>query len=270
MAEHSLDYAIIGVGNMGHALAAALVERRVCPPERLLGVDPDAAARERLGALGCETAATLIPRVGEARVVLLAVKPQSAAEVLPAVGGHLRAGQTVLSIMAGVPLEALQRGLGHPAVVRAMPNTPAQIGRGMTVYCPAEGVDAAVLAHVEALFRACGEVVRVDDEDLIDAATAVSGSGPAYVFYLAEHWIHAARELGFDEAQAVRMVQQTLLGATELWRSKSAAPRTLRERVTSRGGTTEAALDVFQDASVGTGFEHGVLRAYARAKELSG
>ena len=265
-----MDFAFIGGGNMGRAMAQALVERNVCPPQRVLVVEPDAACRERLAPLNFQLSALPDARVGEAAVVVFAVKPQSAPEAFQTVRPLLRPGQAVLSIMAGVALATLREGLGHEALVRAMPNTPAQIGLGMNVYYPAKSIDAEQLQRVEALLKACGETVQVDSEDAIDAATAISGSGPAYVFFIAEHWIAAARELGFSEEDATLLVQQTLLGATELWKRQGVPAATLREQVTSKGGTTAAALEAFNDGALGDTFKQGVERAYARAKELSG
>lgn len=264
-----MEYAFIGGGNMGRAIATALVERRVCAPADLLVVDPDAACRERLRPLGCALAEKADARVGEAPVVVLAVKPQAAKEVMAGLRPFLRPGQIALSIMAGVALAALREGLGRVALVRAMPNTPAQIGLGMTVYVAEAAVGEDGLARVEALLGACGEVLRVNSEDAIDAATAVSGSGPAYVYFIAEHWIAAARRLGFSDADATRLVRQTLLGATELWKRSGTPAGTLREQVTSKGGTTAAALEAFRERKVGEALEAGIEHAHARAKELS-
>lgn len=265
-----MEYAIIGGGNMGRAMALALVEKRVCAPGALLVADPDPDCRARLSALGCDLADRIDARAGAARVVVLAVKPQGARDVLASLRPFLKRGQVVVSIMAGVPLSALREGLGILALVRAMPNTPAQIGLGMTVYVADPSVGEDSLERVEALFRACGETLRVQSEDAIDAATAVSGSGPAYVFYLAEHWIEAARQLGFEEHDATQLVRQTLRGATELWIRSGTPASTLREQVTSKGGTTSAALEEFHTRRVGEGIQAGVARAYARAKELAG
>ena len=261
-----MDYLFIGGGNMGYALAAAAVRRGLCPPDRVLVTDPSPEARRRAEALGCRTAER--PGQADAGVIVLAVKPQQAPEAMAALAGRLQPGQVVLSIMAGVSLAALQAGLRHRAVVRAMPNTPAQIGLGMIVYHADASVTAEQLASVEALLNASGETLRVGSEDLIDAATAVSASGPAYVFYLAEHWMRAAEGLGFTPEQAARLVRQTLRGATELWQSTGTAPGRLREQVTSKGGTTAAALDALDAAGVGAAIETGVRRAYERAKEL--
>jgi pyrroline-5-carboxylate reductase len=263
-----MDYAFIGGGNMGTAMAAALIGKGVCEASDILVVDPEEQARERLAALGCQVGAEIDKEVGSAPVVLLAVKPQSAGSVLASLQEVLRAGQVVVSIMAGITLATLREGLDHKALVRVMPNTPAQVGLGMNVYHAAPAVSATQLRAVEALLQACGETLAVASEDAIDAATAVSGSGPAYVFYIAEHWVKAARELGFTEQEAEHLVQQTLIGATALWREQGVPPATLREKVTSKGGTTAAALELFQQHRVGAHFEDGVRRAYQRAKEL--
>ena len=261
-----MDYAFVGGGNMGYALAAAAVRRGVSEPGRILVADPSGEARRRAEALGCRTAER--PSPADARVVVLAVKPQQAPEALAELSGRIGGDQVVVSIMAGIRIAAIQDALRHRAVVRVMPNTPAQIGLGMHVFFADASVTAEQLQTVEALLSASGEVLRGASEDSIDAATAVSGSGPAYVFYLAEHWMRAAEGMGFTPRQAAQLVSQTLRGAVELWRSTGTPPGRLREQVTSKGGTTAAALDAMNEAGVGAAIEAGVRRAYQRAKEL--
>lgn len=263
-----MDFAFVGGGNMGRALAAALIRQGVSKPANVLVIDPDETARELSGRLGCAVAEAPDARVADAPVVLLAVKPQQAPAAMAAVKPRLSDGQVVVSIMAGVTMKALQDGLEHSAVVRVMPNTPAQVGLGMNVYHAAPAVTARQLEAVESLLSASGEVLAVKSEDAIDAATAVSGSGPAYVFYVAEHWMQAARKLGFTEEEAAQLVQQTLVGATALWKNQNVPPATLREQVTSKGGTTAAALEVFRSRGLGEALEAGVARAYERAREL--
>jgi pyrroline-5-carboxylate reductase len=263
-----MQYAFIGGGNMGHALAAALIGKGVCLGEDILVVDPSPEARERNARLGCGVAEAADARVSEAAVVVLAVKPQQAAETYATLKGLLQSKQVVVSIMAGVTLGALQAGLEHASLVRVMPNMPAQVGLGMNVYHASAKVAAGQLRAVEALLQASGETLAVGSEDAIDAATAVSGSGPAYVFYLAEHWMAAATELGFSADEAAHLVQQTLIGATALWREQRVPPATLRAQVTSKGGTTAAALEHFEARQVGSALEEGIRKAYQRAKEL--
>lgn len=261
-----MDYLFIGGGNMGYALAAAVVRRGVCPPDRMLVTDPAPEARKRAEALGCHTAERAA--AFDARVIVLAVKPQQAPEALAALAGRLQPRQVALSIMAGVRIAAIQEALRHRAVVRAMPNIPAQIGLGMIAYHADRSVSAEQLAPVQALLNASGATLQVASEDLIDAATAVSASGPAYVFYLAEHWMRAAQGLGFTADESALLVRQTLRGAAELWESTGTPPGRLSEQVTSKGGTTAAALDAMNAAGAGAAIETGVRRAYERAKEL--
>ena len=251
---------------MGHALAAALIRRKVCRPQDIMVADPFEDARKRAESLGC--LASERPSQFDARVIVLAVKPQQAQESMQGLAGKLRLDQVVVSIMAGVRVATIQRALEHKAVVRVMPNTPAQIGLGMNAYYADPAVTRTQLDAVNAMLNASGEGLSVASEDMIDAATAVSGSGPAYVFYLAEHWMHAAEALGFTSSQATALVRQTLRGATELWQSSGTSPQRLREQVTSKGGTTAAALDSMNAAGVGSAIETGVKRAYERAKEL--
>jgi pyrroline-5-carboxylate reductase len=263
-----MNFAFVGGGNMGRALAEALIRRGVSEAKAILVFDPAAEAREQAQKLGCVTAGALDARVGQAAVVVLAVKPQQSPPVLAALKGLLGPDQVAVSIMAGVPLQRLREGLGHAAVVRVMPNTPAQIGLGMNVYFAPPEVSARQREAVERLLAASGEVLAARSEDAIDAATAVSGSGPAYVYYVAEHWMRGAVKLGFSEDEARRLVQQTLAGATALWKSQGLPAATLREQVTSKGGTTAAALEVFGARGVGDALAAGVERAYQRAKEL--
>lgn len=263
-----MEYAFIGGGNMGRALAAALIVNKICPATDILVVDPDGAARQRNAELGCRVGERADEEIGAAPVVLLAVKPQSAPALFGELKPLLAPGQVVVSIMAGVTIGAVQSGLGHEAVVRVMPNTPAQIGLGMNVYYAAPAVSAAQLRGVEALLQASGQTLAVASEDAIDAATAISGSGPAYVFFFAEHWMQAALKLGFTADQAEQLVQQTLTGATALWKHQRVPVATLREQVTSKGGTTAAALEHFQQRAIGQHLEEGIDRAYRRAKEL--
>ncbi|HEX7927918.1 MAG TPA: pyrroline-5-carboxylate reductase [bacterium] len=263
-----MQIAFIGGGNMGRALAAAVIRQGVSKPSEVLVVEPVEVARDAVGQLGCTVAEVPDERVTKAAIVLLAVKPQQAREAMAELKPFLANNQVIVSIMAGVKLSALQEGLGHETLVRVMPNTPAQVGLGMNVYHAAPDVTPRQLEAVETVLKASGEVLAVPSEDAIDAATAVSGSGPAYVFYLAEHWMAAAIKLGFTEPEAAQLVQQTLIGATALWRSANVPPATLREQVTSKGGTTAAALEEFNGKGVGDAVQVGIARAYQRAKEL--
>lgn len=265
-----MEFAIIGGGNMGRALASALIGRGVSGGDTILVVDPDEATRERNAMLGCTVSPTPDERISEASVVVVAVKPQQAEAAYGQLKPFLGPAQVVVSIMAGIPVKQLQAGLGHEAVVRVMPNTPAQVGLGMNVYYAVPSVPSAQLKRVEALLNASGESLAVKSEDAIDAATAISGSGPAYLFYVAEHWMRAAMQLGFREEEAEQLVQQTVVGATALWREQNVSVSDLRAAVTSKGGTTAAALDYFDEHHLGDHLTEGIHRAFRRARELGG
>ena len=191
---------------------------------------------------------------------------------VPAYRGRVQPGTVFLSIAAGKPLRYFAAALGaDAAVVRAMPNTPAAIGRGMTVLCANDRAGREDRAVCGALMAAVGEVAWIDDEALMDAVTAVSGSGPAYVFYLIECLAEAAVVAGLPAALAARLARQTVLGAAELARQSDAAPATLRENVASPGGTTEAALKVLMGAAgLQPLLTHAVAVAAQRSRELAG
>ncbi|HVL35361.1 MAG TPA: pyrroline-5-carboxylate reductase, partial [Burkholderiales bacterium] len=184
--------------------------------------------------------------VGAAQVVVLAVKPQDMKAALAGLGPL--EDRLVISVAAGLRTATLSRWLGgHQRLVRCMPNTPALIGCGISALYAAPPVDADGRASAEAILRAVGEVVWVDDERLLDPVTALSGSGPAYVFWFIEHLAAAGRALGLDEAVAQRLALHTVLGAAQLAAQSGQAPAELRRNVTSKGGTTEAALKVFEE-----------------------
>lgn len=265
-----LTLAVIGGGNMGAAFARAAVRNRLVAPERLLIIERDKDRRSALGAeLSCRVEADLSGAISEAEIILLAVKPQDLGSCSQSLRGHLRERQIVLSVLAGITIEALQKSLdGHGAVVRCMPNTPAQIGTGMSVFCSDASVPAAAVERVVALLDAAGKTIRVQDESLLDAATAVSGSGPAYVFYFIEHYIRAARELGFSQEEARLLVGQTIAGALRLWIDGKESAEQLRAQVTSKGGTTEAGIAELERGRFGEVLREATKAARRRCKEL--
>ena len=263
-----MKYVFIGGGNMGQALVKAMLSQRICAAGDIHVVDPAEPCRSALASLGCAVSAEPLAGIGAAPVLVLAVKPQSAEALYGTLRPLLDSSQVVVSIMAGVTLAAIQAGLEHQAVVRVMPNTPAQIGLGMNVYFRHPAVSDGQARLVREVLEASGAALAVSSEDAIDAATAISGSGPAYLFFFAEHCLAAARSLGFSESDAALLVQQTFEGATALWRQGSLSAGELRERVTSKGGTTAAALEYFQSHGAGEIIQDGLRKAYQRAKEL--
>jgi pyrroline-5-carboxylate reductase len=268
-----LSLALVGGGNMANALASGLIGRR-CAAANVHVIDPGEATRERWAALGTTTAAAPDARLSECRVWFFAVKPQVMAEVVRQCRPWLRPDTLIISIAAGIPGEAIARWLGTDAqpyarVVRCMPNTPALIASGMTGMAALSGVDEADRALAEELLRAVGEVIWVDDDAAIDAVTAVSGSGPAYVFLFLESLIAAGIEQGLTPDQARRLALGTFNGATQLATLSPDSPAVLRERVTSKGGTTAAALAVFQDRGLPDIMRQAVDAAARRAEELA-
>jgi pyrroline-5-carboxylate reductase len=259
---------LAGAGKMGGAmlsgwLAQGLDARNLCV------IEP--AASEAIGALVAK-GVRLNPspeQIGAAATLVVALKPQTFGEAGTMLKSFAGPATLVVSIMAGTPIAAIERVCGG-AVVRAMPNTPAAIGRGITVAVAAKGVSAVQRAVADALLRATGSVEWIDDESLMDAVTAVSGSGPAYVFLLAEELARAGVEAGLPADLATKLARETVAGAGELLHRSETPSATLRQNVTSPGGTTAAALEVLMGPD---GLQSVLMRAVAaatrRSKELA-
>ena len=261
---------LIGFGNMGQALVRGwLANGRAATTIRV--VDPVASARGVAAELGVSAHAELAGAGGtRADVVVLAVKPNQIADVLPACAGLAASGAVLLSIAAGKTLAALTSGLARAAVVRAMPNTPAAIGKGITVLVANSAVSAQQRALCTELMSAVGAIAWIDDERHMDAVTAVSGSGPAYVFLLIECLEQAGRDLGLDAPLARQLALATVAGAGAYAAAADAEPAELRRRVTSPKGTTQAALDVLMaQPGIRELLSRAVRAAAERSQELS-
>ncbi len=254
--------ALAGAGKMGGAMLTGWLAQGL-DPSRVVVIDPMPSAE--IGALAARGVRLNPAEAPEAETLVIAVKPQMFREAGPTLKRCVGASTLVVSIMAGTTIAALQEVVGG-AVVRAMPNTPAAIGRGITVAVPAPDVSTAQRAIADALLRATGAVEWVDDEALMDAVTAVSGSGPAYVFLLAEELARAGVAAGLPEALATKLARDTVSGAGELLHRSELSAATLRQNVTSPGGTTAAALAVLMGAD---GFGPLLTRAVAAAAERS-
>ncbi|MFO7188717.1 MAG: pyrroline-5-carboxylate reductase [Pseudomonadota bacterium] len=263
-----MNIAFIGGGNMAAALIGGMVARGF-DPHAVRVVDPAESARTRLASsYGVQCFASLddCDRLGD--VIVLAVKPQQMRAVCEALAPHVR-DQLILSIAAGIRLGDLARWLGgHQRLARCMPNTPALIGLGVTGLYAASAVNAAQREACQRILEAVGQVIWVNEEALLDAVTAVSGSGPAYVFYIIEALQRAAEQTGLDAASARRLVLETLRGATELAARSEEPVSVLRERVTSKGGTTERALATLNERGVAEAIVAAVEAARRRATEL--
>ena len=261
-----MKIAFIGGGNMATALIAGLAKQ---PGNQFHVVDPNTDALARLASeYGVGTASAIDGKLASFDVVVLAVKPQQMRDVAAALAPHLRA-QLVLSIAAGIRSADLSRWLGgYQAIVRAMPNTPALIRQGITGMAATPGVDAHQRAAADEVLRAVGQTVWLEDEALIDPVTAVSGSGPAYVFYFLEAMQAAAVEMGLDAEQGKQLALATFAGATQLAAQSSEPLDVLRQRVTSKGGTTHAAISSMEGAGVKAAIVEAMKAAAARGREL--
>jgi pyrroline-5-carboxylate reductase len=263
-----MDITFIGGGNMATALAGGLVAKGV-DAKRMKVVEVLPEARARLaGSLGVRCFERPAEAAPYGELVVLAVKPQQMPAAARALAPHLDS-ELVLSIAAGIRLADLARWLGgYARLARCMPNTPALIGAGITGLYARSEVAPAQRAQAQAVLEAVGEVIWVADEALLDPVTAVSASGPAYVFFFIEALERAARELGLEAGAARRFAIATFRGAAELAARSSEPPATLRERVTSKGGTTERALASMRSDRVEEAIVRAVRAANERAREL--
>ncbi|HJW55133.1 MAG TPA: pyrroline-5-carboxylate reductase [Burkholderiaceae bacterium] len=266
--QRELKIGFIGGGNMATALIGGLAGK-LTAAGNLHAVDPNRDALQKLEQqFGVTTADHIGAAIAHSDVIVLAVKPQQmrtvAAQLLP----HL-SSQLVLSIAAGIRASDLSRWLnGYAAIVRTMPNTPALIGKGITGMTAMAGVSAQQRDVADAIMRAVGATVWLDDEALIDPVTAISGSGPAYVFYFIEAMQQAAQEMGLSKEQGAQLAIATFAGAAQLAAQSSDPVDLLRERVTSKGGTTYAALTSMAASGVKEAIIRAAKAAAARGKEL--
>lgn len=255
---------LAGAGKMGGAMLTGWLAGGL-DPKRVAVVEPHPSADiSALAVKGIRLNPT--PKeIGDVATLVVAVKPQTFPEAGPALKPFVGASTLVVSIMAGIPIAALTQVCGG-SVVRAMPNTPAAIGRGITVAVAASNVSAAQRAVADSLLRAIGSVEWVDDENLMDAVTAVSGSGPAYIFLLAEELARAGVEAGLPAELATKLARETVAGSGELLHRSEDSSATLRKNVTSPGGTTAAALEVLMGDG---GLQQLMIRAVAAATKRS-
>jgi pyrroline-5-carboxylate reductase len=261
--------AILGAGVMGETLLSAILTSGHPVDHIVISEKREERAAELRAAYGVEVTGNAEASAG-ADIVLLVVKPQDVPSLLTEIAGSVVAGATVVSLAAGIRIASLEAALADGvAAIRAMPNTPALVGEGMFGVSPGSAVTAEQLASVVALLESGGRVVVVD-ESRQDAVTAVSGSGPAYVFYLAEAMIAGGVGEGLDAETARTLVAQTLVGAAKLLSESEETAEELRRRVTSPGGTTHAAITTFDERGVKDGLVAGVAAAAARSAELSG
>jgi pyrroline-5-carboxylate reductase len=266
-----LRIAVIGAGVMGEAMIGGLLKQQLVAPEQIVATEPREERRVEIERqYGVRVTDDNVEAAHWAQVAIFSVKPQTLPKVLPELRGALKEGELVLSIVAGAPIRHFVDALGHPAIVRSMPNTPAQIGEGMTVWTASDAVSASEREAVRSLLGVLGQELYVDDEKYVDMATAVSSSGPAYVFLVIEAFIDAAVHIGFRRDAAERLVIQTVLGSARYAQATGRHPAELRNQVTSPGGTTAEGLLALEEAGLRAAFTQAVEAAYDKAKRLGG
>lgn len=261
--------AFIGSGMMAEAMIRGLLSQKIVEPGQIIAAGPRPERAEKLHerhAIEVTTDNRIAAEKGQ--IVVLSVKPQVLNDVMPEIRGHLRRQDMVVSIIAGMPIEVISNGLAHAAVVRAMPNTPAQIGQGITVWTVTPEVSESQKQQAQAILGSLGQEVFVEDEDYLDMATALSGTGPAYVFLLMEAMIDAGVHMGFSRRISKQLVFQTMRGSVEFAARSDKHVAELRNQVTSPGGTSAEALYHMEKGGLRTVISRGIWAAYQRSIAL--
>jgi pyrroline-5-carboxylate reductase len=261
----------IGSGAMAEAMISGLIRNQLSEPKSILASDP---RTERLDELTqryrIQVSKSNLQVVSDADAVVLSIKPQVLQRVMDELKNHIKSDTLVLSIIAGAPIKKISDGLMHGMVVRSMPNTPAQIGKGITVWTAAREVTERQLLMARKILSALGEEIFLEDEYYLDMATALSGTGPAYVFLFMEAMVDAGVHLGFERHIAERLVAQTVRGSVDYFtmRNDPVHLARLRNQVTSPGGTSAAALYYLEKAGFRTAISRAIWAAYERSREL--
>lgn len=260
---------VIGAGNMGLTYATGMSKSKILKKRNIMVLDKSKETLDKIEKIAhFDAMDKLEDCVPQADIIFIAVKPYHAEELFERMKPLMNSNQMIVSIMAGVTIDFMKNALGIDRIVRAMPNLPAQVGKGLTSYVSSEEVSYLELILVEELLNTTGKSLRVKDENFIDASTGISGSGPAYVFYFMESMMEAARQMGFSERVAKVLVSQTFSGAIELFNQSSISPDDWMDKVASKGGTTSAALDSMKSNKVNELIKDAAFAAFNRAIEL--
>jgi pyrroline-5-carboxylate reductase len=258
----------IGGGIMGEAIIQGLITKHLIDPAKITVCEPRAERREELKQQHKVKVTSDNRDAKDSSIIVLSVKPQDLNKVLSELKGRLKSNQLVISIVAGARIKTISDALAHSAVVRVMPNTPAQIGEGISVWTATASVNKEQLGHVKTILQALGKEVQVDEEKYLDMATAVSGTGPSYVFLVMEAMTDAAVHLGFARHVAYQLVTETMRGSILYAMKSSKHPAELRNMVTSPGGTSAAALYQLEKGNLRTVISKAIFAAYERSKAL--
>ena len=261
--------AFIGPGAMAEAMLSGLIRQNLASPDHLLVSGPRIERSQQLNEkYGVQPFSDNAGAAKKADVVVLSVKPQRLTSVMENLKGSLHPNALVLSIIAGATLRKISKGLGHNTIVRSMPNTPAQIGEGITVWTASPSVSVEQKDTARAILGALGQEVFVEDEHYLDMATALSGTGPAYVFMFMEALIDAGVHMGFPRRIAEQLVVQTIRGSVDFYQTNDVHVAALRNQVTSPGGTSAEALYYLEKAGFRTAISRAVWAAFQRSLEL--
>ncbi len=259
----------IGSGAMAEAMIRGLLDQKVVDANQIIAADPWEARLKYLKERYAVASTTDNGKAAEdGQIVVFSFKPQNLERVMPSVRGHLRRQDLLISIVAGVPIEKLSNGVAHASVVRAMPNTPAQIGQGITVWTGTPDISELHKGQAQAVLGSLGEEIFMGEERYLDMATALSGSGPGYVFMMMEAMIDAGVHMGFSRHVAEKLVAQTMLGSVEYAKRSNKHVAELRNQVTSPGGTTAEALYHMEKGGLRTVISRGIWAAYQRSTAL--
>lgn len=260
---------VIGAGNMGLTYAEGMAKSPLLKKRNIMILDTSEEKQRQIGKIAhFDGYNDLNDCVPAADIIFIAVKPYHAETLFEQIRPLVNKDKILISIMAGVTIDAMKEATGLHKIVRAMPNLPAQVGKGVTSYVSSPEVSRIELFTVESLLASTGRALRVSKEKYIDASTGISGSGPAYVFYFMQSMLEAARQMGFSENDSKMLVSQTFTGAVELFNKNNLSPNTWMDRVASKGGTTRAALDSMDDNNVGELIKEAAFAAFHRAVEL--
>jgi pyrroline-5-carboxylate reductase len=264
-----MKIAFIGGGNMGEAMLAAMMSKNLATSRDITVSDISEGRRQFLSQkYTVKVSNNNLQAIAGADIIILAIKPQILTGVMAELTGHLKPNQLVLSIIAGARINTLQQGLDHKAIVRSMPNTPAQIVEGVTVWTATTSVSDKQKKTVGDILEAMGKEFYASEESVLDMATAVSGSGPAYLFYFVEAMIDAAVKIGLPRDMAKEMVIGTVLGAGHLIEQSGKEPSELRRMVTSPGGTTAEAIHKFEESGFSNLIYQAVKAAHEKSRQL--
>jgi pyrroline-5-carboxylate reductase len=262
--------AFIGAGVMAESMIAGLLKQGLVSPSQIVASHPREDQRRKLhDRYGVETVENNRQAAESANVVLLTIKPQVLQSVMRQLSGAFGPHQVAVSVIAGAPIDVLERGLDHHAIVRVMPNTPAQVGQGMSVWCTTAGVTDEQRTRVKAILSALGEELWVEEEKYVDMATALSGTGPTYVFLMMEALIDAGVHMGFPRRIAEQIVLQTVSGSVAFARDSGKHMAELRNMVTSPGGTSAEAIYQMEKGGLRTVLSRAVYAAYQRTQTLA-